>query len=85
MCKNRKSYAVMANRKTLWLISVVVIAVGLIFNIILGVRTDVQFTGGTMLRYSYPESGPISVADVPASAVPEETSNRAIAISCSFK
>ncbi len=75
MRKNRKNYAIMANRKTLWLISVVAIAVGLIFNITLGVNTDIRFTGGAMLRYSYPESGIVSAADVPAMAVPETVSD----------
>ncbi len=64
MCRTRKYYEIMANRKSLWLVSVVVIAVGLIFNIILGTHTDISFTGGAMLRYSYPESGLASGSDV---------------------
>jgi len=75
MWKNRKYYAVMANRKMLWLVSVVIIAMGLIFNIILGVNADIRFTGGAMLRYSYPESGIVSAADVPAATVPVEVSD----------
>ena len=66
MCKRRKYYEIMANRKMLWLVSVVILSVGLICNILLGVETDIRFTGGAMLRYSYPESGIVSFADVPA-------------------
>lgn len=75
MGKNRKFYAIMANRKMLWLASVVVISIGLIFNIILGVRVDIQFTGGTMLRYSYPESGMTTEENVSASTEPMVSSD----------
>lgn len=74
MCKRKKNYEIMANRKMLWLVSVVIISVGLICNILLGVDMDIRFTGGAMLRYSYPESGIVSMSDVPASAVPSPAS-----------
>ena len=65
-------FSFMARRKDFWLLSVVVVALGLIANILMGVRSDIRITGGTVLRYSYPESGMVSAADVPVSVVPDE-------------
>lgn len=65
----------MSRRRHFWLASVVVIALGLIANILMGTRMDIRFTGGTMLRYSYPESGIVSQTEVPVSTVPAEVSD----------
>jgi len=68
---NRCNFDFMACRRYFWLASVVFIALGLIANILMGVRMDIRFTGGTMLRYSYPESGIVSSSDIPV--LPEST------------
>jgi len=70
----KKSYHFMANRRYFWLASVVIIALGLIAVILMDVRMDIGFTGGTMLRYSYPESGIVLQEDIPAAAQPSEVS-----------
>lgn len=41
------------NRKIYFGISIVAIAIGLIFNIIFGTQMDIQFTGGAVIKYSY--------------------------------
>jgi|GEM_PF-1276056 len=71
----KKTYRFMDNRRYFWLASVVIMALGLIANILMGVRMDIRLTGGTMLRYSYPESGIVSDADVTASAQVQVTSD----------
>ncbi len=70
----KKSYSFMSNRRYFWLASVVIIALGLIAVILMDVRMDISFTGGTMLRYSYPESGIVLQEDIPAAAEPSEVS-----------
>ena len=42
--KNAKKYA---------LVSVCIIIVGLLVNIIFGVELDIEFKGGTLLKYDY--------------------------------
>ena len=41
------------NRKIFFSISLAIIAIGLIFNAIFGVRLDINFKGGAMIKYSY--------------------------------
>lgn len=50
------------NRKIFFAISLGIIAVGLIFNIIFGVKLDISFKGGAMIKYSY--TGEIDSAKV---------------------
>ncbi|MDR1253420.1 MAG: protein translocase subunit SecF [Oscillospiraceae bacterium] len=50
------------NRKILFMISLVIFAIGLVFNIIFGTKLDLQFTGGALIKYSY--SGDIVDSDV---------------------
>lgn len=50
------------NRKIFFTISLGIMAIGLIFNIIFGVKLDIQFTGGAMIKYSY--TGDIDQAKV---------------------
>ncbi|MBE6759026.1 MAG: hypothetical protein E7554_02930 [Ruminococcaceae bacterium] len=71
----KSSFSFMAHRKNFWLLSVVIVSLGLIANILMGVRPDVRVTGGTVLRYSFPESGIVSAADVPVSVVPAVVSD----------
>lgn len=66
----RNNFSFTAHRRHFWLGSVIVIALGLIANILMGVRMDLRFTGGTVLRYSYPESGVVSGSEVVSPAVP---------------
>ena len=70
MRTGRKNFGFMAHRRHFWLLSVVFAAIGIIANILMGVRMDLRFTGGTMLRYSYPESGIVSESEVVSPAVP---------------
>ena len=71
----KSSFSFMAHRKNFWLLSVVIVSLGLIANILMGVRPDVRVTGGTVLRYSFPESGIVSAVDVPVSVVPAVVSD----------
>lgn len=73
--RTKCSFPFMARRKNFWLLSVVLVSLGLIANILMGVRSDIRITGGTVLRYSYPESGMVSAADVPVSVVPAVVSD----------
>lgn len=41
------------NRKKFFTLSLVIIGIGLIFNIIFGTRLDIKFTGGALIKYSY--------------------------------
>lgn len=41
------------NRKIFFGISLVIMAIGLIFNVIFGTQLDIQFTGGALINYSY--------------------------------
>lgn len=41
------------NRKKYFGVSLVVIAIGILFNIIVGTQLDMQFTGGAIIKYSY--------------------------------
>lgn len=49
-------------RKIFFTISLVIIALGLICNIIFGTTLDIQFTGGSMIKYTY--SGDVSVSEL---------------------
>ncbi len=48
-----KNFDFIAKRKVFCIVSAALLVVGLIFNLILGVKMDIEFTGGTLLRYSY--------------------------------
>lgn len=50
------------NRKIFFTISLGIMAVGLLFNLIFGVKLNIQFTGGAMIKYSY--YGDVKAADV---------------------
>ncbi len=64
---NRKEYKFLENRKTFFIIALCVIALGIIFNIFRGVKLDIKFTGGAMLKYSYALDDTVSASDVSAS------------------
>lgn len=49
----KKPYDFVGKLKMFALISLVVILVGVVFNVVLGTELDVTFKGGTLLRYSY--------------------------------
>ena len=40
------------NRKIFFIISIALVAIGLICNVIFGVHLDIQFAGGAMIKYS---------------------------------
>lgn len=52
----KSNFNFMANRKTFWLISISVFAIGIIFNVIFGTEMDISFTGGAVLKFSYSDS-----------------------------
>lgn len=68
-------------KKLFYTISIVALAVGLLVNIIFGTKLDIQFTGGTIMTYSY--SGEYNEAAVRES-VTGLTSNTEVGISEGF-
>ena len=64
---DRKEYKFLENRKKFLLFAFCVICVGVIFNIFRGVKLDIKFTGGAMLKYSYALDKSVSDSDVSAS------------------
>ena len=64
---DRKEYKFLENRKKFLLFALCVICVGVIFNIFRGVKLDIKFTGGAMLKYSYALDKSVSDSDVSAS------------------
>lgn len=67
------------NRKIFFTISLGIIAVGLLFNIIFGVKLDINFKGGAMINYSY--SGDIEAANV--TSIVQKTVNRSVSTAIS--
>ncbi len=49
----KKSFDYIGHRRLFSIISLCVIAVGLLFNLIFGTALDISFKGGTLVRYSY--------------------------------
>ena len=64
---DRKEYKFLENRKKFLLFALCVICVGVIFNIFRGVKLDIKFTGGAMLKYSYALDKSVSDSDGSAS------------------
>ena len=64
---DRKEFKFLENRKKFLLVALCVIALGVLFNIFRGVRLDIKFTGGAMLKYSYSLDKNVSESDVSAS------------------
>lgn len=48
-----KNFDFIAKRRLFLIISIVLLAVGLICNVVMGVELDISFKGGTLLKYSY--------------------------------
>ena len=48
-----KNFDFIAKRKLFLIISVTLLAIGLICNLVMGVELDIDFKGGTLLKYSY--------------------------------
>ncbi len=48
-----KFYSFYQHRKLFYLISAIIMVVGIFFTIIDGVKLDIQFTGGAILKYTY--------------------------------
>ncbi len=53
MKKERKEFGFIAHRKIFFGISIALLLFGLLFNILFGVEMDIDFKGGTLIRYSY--------------------------------
>lgn len=49
----KKEFDFCARRKLFVIISLCIMAVGVLFNVIFGTSMDVSFTGGTLMRYSF--------------------------------
>lgn len=64
---SKKEINFLKNRKTFWIVALAVICVGILFNVFRGVKLDIKFTGGAMLKYSYALDDTVSDSDVSAS------------------
>ena len=64
---DRKEFKFLENRKKFLLVALCVICLGVIFNLFCGVKLDIKFTGGAMLKYSYSLDKSVSASDVSAS------------------
>ena len=64
---DRKEFKFLENRKKFLLVALCVICLGVLFNIFRGVKLDIKFTGGAMLKYSYSLDESVSESDVSAS------------------
>lgn len=56
-----KNFDFIAKRRLFLIISITLLAIGLICNLVMGVELDIDFKGGTLLKYSYENT-----LDVPA-------------------
>ena len=57
----KKQIDFIGNRRIYYTISLIIIAAGLIFSFVMGVKLDIEFSGGTILSYVY--DGEINEAD----------------------
>ena len=64
---DRKEFKFLENRKKLILVALCVICLGVVFNVFRGVKLDIKFTGGAMLKYAYSLDKTVSASDVSAS------------------
>ena len=64
---DRKEFKFLENRKKFLLVALCVICLGVLFNVFRGVKLDIKFTGGAMLKYSYALDKSVSDSDVSAS------------------
>ena len=64
---DRKEFKFLENRNRFLLVALCVICLGVLFNIFRGVKLDIKFTGGAMLKYSYSLDKTVSESDVSAS------------------
>lgn len=48
-----KSFDFIGKRKVFFIIAACILVLGIVANLILGTRMDIQFTGGTIVKYSY--------------------------------
>ncbi len=55
--KAQKAMDFIANRKTFYIISCAVIAVGIVASAVIGPKLDIQFAGGAMIRYTVDGTG----------------------------
>ena len=64
---SKKEFDFLKHRKKFLAIALCVIFIGVICNIFRGVKLDIKFTGGAMLKYSYSLDDTVSASDVSAS------------------
>ena len=70
MVKNylsKKEFDFLKYRNRFLLFALCVMCVGVVFNIVRGVKLDIKFTGGAMLKYAYSLDDTVSASDVSAS------------------
>ncbi len=53
MSKERKEWNIVGKKKYFFAASIVIMVVGIVFNILFGVELDIEFKGGTLIKYSY--------------------------------
>lgn len=73
LINGKKPIDFFAKKKIFFAISIAIIVAGLICNIFFGTTLDIQFTGGTMLTYTY--EGNVEINDV-QKMIQEATSDR---------
>ena len=56
LVKGKPAKDFVGHRKIFFILSLAIIGIGLICNFIFGTTLDIQFTGGSMIKYSYTET-----------------------------
>ena len=56
LVKGKPARDFIGKRKIFFVVSLAIIAIGLVCNFIFGTTLDIQFTGGSMIKYSYTET-----------------------------
>lgn len=67
-------------RKLFFIISIVMLLAGLVLNLIFGVKLDIQFAGGALIRYSV--DGEVNQDEI--ASIVEETTGRDVSVSTSM-
>ncbi len=66
LVKGKPAKDFIGHRKIFFILSLAIIGIGLICNFIFGTTLDIQFTGGSMIKYSYTETKDFKLDDLKA-------------------
>lgn len=66
LVKGKPAKDYIGHRKIFFILSLAIIGIGLICNFIFGTTLDIQFTGGSMIKYSYTETKDFKLDDLKA-------------------